>query len=201
MAVFGNAALQHVLPVNCQHDMVLDLTAHVSASTGIGTFQSRTPDIPYTLIPGDIASSIIVASMAATAAGQGNQEGPNITQACTSCSNPITLRQLTDDICHYYRCYIRYGAGSSVPEYWGVVLCCLLSELAYILTPSVSPQRRSESLLLHALSATMLLWVVQRKLLSSLISRLSPWLAHCFHTELPSAPPPPPPLPLATCSF
>lgn len=70
---------------------------------GIGTFQSRTPDIPYTLIPGDVASSIIVASMAATAAGQGNQEGPNITQACTSCSNPITLRQLTDEICQYYR--------------------------------------------------------------------------------------------------
>ena len=71
---------------------------------GIGTCQSRTPDIPYTLVSGDVASSIIVASMAATAAGQGNQEGPNITQACTSCSNPITLRQLTDEICQYYRC-------------------------------------------------------------------------------------------------
>ena len=70
---------------------------------GIGTFQSRTPDIPYTLIPGDVASSVIVASMASTAAGQGSQDSPNITQSCTSCSNPITLRQLTDSICEYYR--------------------------------------------------------------------------------------------------
>ena len=92
--------------------------------SGIGTFQSRTPDIPYTLIPGDVASSIIVASMAATAAGQGNQEGPNITQACTSCSNPITLHQLTDEICHYYR----------------YRLCSLLSHclLFMLLTPCVA---------------------------------------------------------------
>lgn len=73
---------------------------------GIGTFQSRTPDVPYTLVPGDVASSIIVASMAATAAGQGSQQGPNITHSCTSCSNPLPLRQLTDHICQYYRCSI-----------------------------------------------------------------------------------------------
>ena len=67
-------------------------------AAGIGT-----PDIPYTLVPGDVASSVIVASMAATAAGQGSQDSPNITQACTSCSNPLTLRQLTDSICQYFR--------------------------------------------------------------------------------------------------
>ncbi|KAL0029274.1 hypothetical protein WJX79_006937 [Trebouxia sp. C0005] len=75
----------------------------LSIACGIGTFQSRTPDIPYTLVPGDVASSVILASMASTAAGQGSQDGPNITQACTSCSNPLTLRQLTDSICHYFR--------------------------------------------------------------------------------------------------
>jgi len=75
----------------------------VACHAGIGTFQSRTPDIPYTLVPGDVASSVIVASMASTAAGQGCQDSPNITQACTSCSNPLTLRQLTDSICHYFR--------------------------------------------------------------------------------------------------
>ncbi|KAL3162395.1 Fatty acyl-CoA reductase 2, variant 2 [Trebouxia sp. C0010 RCD-2024] len=75
----------------------------LSIACGIGTFQSRTPNLPYTLVPGDVASSVIVASMAATAAGQGSQKGPNITQSCTSCSNPISLRQLTDHICEYYR--------------------------------------------------------------------------------------------------
>ena len=39
-------------------------------SAGIGTCQNRNPDIPYTLIPGDVASSIILASMASTAAGR-----------------------------------------------------------------------------------------------------------------------------------
>ncbi len=82
----------------------------VACHAGIGTFQSRTPDIPYTLVPGDVASSVIVASMASTAAGQGSQDTPNITQACTSCSNPLTLRQLTDSICHYFR-YARYKLG------------------------------------------------------------------------------------------
>ena len=71
---------------------------------GIGTFQSRTPNIPYTLIPGDVASSIILASMAATVAGQVSQDSPNITQACTSCSNPITLAEVVNETCQYFRC-------------------------------------------------------------------------------------------------
>ena len=109
--MFRTCSKQLFLPMQGSSQIVLHVACSSSQNaanaaicfTGIGTFQSRTPDIPYTLVPGDVASSIIVASMAATAAGQGNQEGPNITQACTSCSNPLTLRQLTDAICKYYR--------------------------------------------------------------------------------------------------
>ena len=89
--------------VTLHHQSAEKLPNEGLLAAGIGTVQSRTPDIPYTLVPGDVASSVIVASMAATAAGQGSQDSPNITQACTSCSNPLTLRQLTDSICQYFR--------------------------------------------------------------------------------------------------
>ena len=98
--------------------MIPAIIITVACHAGIGTFQSRTPDIPYTLVPGDVASSVIVASMASTAAGQGSQDSPNITQACTSCSNPLTLRQLTDSICHYFR-YACFLLGNQ--PWWAVV--------------------------------------------------------------------------------
>ncbi len=86
---------------NCR--AFIRLSAGYICNAGIGTFQSRQPDMPYTLVPGDVAFSIILASVAHAAAGQGSQNGPNITHSCTSCSNPITLQQLIGSICQYYR--------------------------------------------------------------------------------------------------
>ena len=47
------------------------LPEHVSQimPAGIGTSQSHDPDLPHQLVPGDLASSIILAAVAATAAG------------------------------------------------------------------------------------------------------------------------------------
>jgi hypothetical protein len=71
--------------------------------SGLGTIKSFPKDMAQHVVPGDIASSVILASMAATAAGQGCQTRPNITLADGFCSTPLSVGELVSFTCDYFR--------------------------------------------------------------------------------------------------
>ena len=75
----------------------------LSSCTGLGTIQGHDPDLAQHQVPGDMASSIILATMAATAAGQGSPSGPLMTHASGYHSQPLSLKQLVEAVCDYFR--------------------------------------------------------------------------------------------------
>ncbi len=79
------------------------IAVNFSFPSGLGTISSLLKDTAQHIVPGDMASSVILASMAATAAGQGCQTSPNITQADGFCSTPLTMGELVSFTCDYFR--------------------------------------------------------------------------------------------------
>lgn len=75
----------------------------LSIACGVGTIQGHDPDLAQHQIPGDMTSAIITASMAATAAGQGPFDGPHITHGSSYNSSPLSIKQLIDYTCDYFR--------------------------------------------------------------------------------------------------
>ena len=75
----------------------------MAALSGVGTIQGHDPELAQHQIPGDMTSSIIIASMAATAAGQGPSKGPHITHGSGYNSSPLSIKQLIDYACDYFR--------------------------------------------------------------------------------------------------
>lgn len=71
--------------------------------SGLGTVSSMPKGMAQHIVPGDMASSVILASMAATAAGQGCQTSPNITLADGFCSTPLSMGELVSFTCDYFR--------------------------------------------------------------------------------------------------
>ncbi|KAA6426693.1 hypothetical protein WJX79_004063 [Trebouxia sp. C0005] len=75
----------------------------LSIACGLGTVSSMPKGMAQHIVPGDMASSVILASMAATAAGQGCQTSPNITLADGFCSTPLSMGELVSFTCDYFR--------------------------------------------------------------------------------------------------
>ena len=75
----------------------------MAALTGVGTIQGHDPELAQHQVPGDMTSSIIIASMAATAAGQGPSDGPHITHGSGYNSSPLSIKQLITYACDYFR--------------------------------------------------------------------------------------------------
>ncbi|DBA88637.1 TPA: Fatty acyl-CoA reductase 2, variant 3 [Trebouxia sp. C0005] len=75
----------------------------LSLACGVGTLQSHDAELPQPLVPGDMAASIILASMASAVEGCSCMESPYVTHACAMARHPVPFGEFVEHICKYFR--------------------------------------------------------------------------------------------------